>query len=240
MADRKSRTFGVNLDGRYIERQAGRRQLGLPGGEEKPGDSTHRDPRASFETQLDPGGIFAGSQRNYLILDLENCRAAATLRTDAERNLHRSSPIDEAVFRTFQRTFEPILDACQRIPAARGTKTVLCGSGEPREGPLGPAQIGRTHCGKHPAIEFIGREGDWNPQNRASNRMGPQNFPERLAFSSHLNSGAPEGDAKLTEPEDSMRRPHFGGRKLWHIGAKVAVEKIENVVFGRVHTGGKG
>ena len=95
--------------------------------------------------------------------------------------------------------------------------------GEARERALRAAQVGRAHGGEQPAVEFIRGKRNGHAQDGARHRIAPEDLPERFALTAHLH--------RLAQ--------HLGGREFRRIGAKIAIQEVEDIVFGRIHARGK-
>src|SRR5450755_2732114 len=129
MADGQRGGFGVDLNWRYVE---GHRGPGFR--EQKPGDAFDSHAESGMESQTNPRAVLPGLQAIALTLNLERATAIGgmKLKREAQQLVVRR----EAVFGTFEGSFDDPRAAVQRVPIFAVHRV----RGEMRKAALGSAQ----------------------------------------------------------------------------------------------------
>ena len=109
--------------------------------------------------------------------------------------------------------------------------------GEVAEDAVGALEIGRVHAGERPLLRLDGRIVGRHLEDRGRDAGLLEDLPEGPALAEVAEPAAGEGDDRLAEADGLGGRGRLGRGEHGHVGFRIAVEEIEDVVAARVHAG---
>src|SRR6266850_961518 len=185
MTDRQRGPLRIDLHRRRVQRalRSGLRR-------QKANNPVYTRAQTRAKSDANPRRVLAGFQREVLAVDFE--RRLGPVRHDSKRKMQR-------VFRSFERTFQAIAGALQRITATAFVMRRFDPSGKMRETSLRPSQVRSGHRREHATMESLRRERDWHANDGGRDALFAKDFPERLALPPHLDPGAGQGNAERPE-----------------------------------------
>ncbi len=233
MRDGHRRRFGIQVDGRHVERE-----MFAHLGDEQAGETLDTHARQRRELECHPVAQLARRQDDRGVADRHGHARGGAIEGGLNRQDQRRRVLEERVLRALERGGHPV--AGQRDVDAHAAFLELLGRrarGVEQEGALRAEQIGHAHRAQLGAVEVVRRKRDGDAQHGAPDAVLAENRPERLGPPQQSQLRFLQRNAVPAKLQEALHLADAGGREHRQVGAAIAIEEVEDVVTRRVGPG---